>query len=103
MKNKEEKLRNIFSKDHLGLLKISSKKGTNKPSDQFLIDSFQEISNFFEQHDKEPSESEDIIEFMLFSRLESIRKSPTKVKKLLSFDFYNLLKDITWCCNCPHP
>lgn len=68
----------------------SSEKVEVKEEDQRLIDSFQEISNFYEKHKRPPGNVE-IMEFKLYSRLESIKKDSSKVKVLLPFDFYNLL------------
>ena len=64
MKNKKDKLREIFETDHFSLLDIDSKQNSAKVPDQLLVDSFQEISNFFEKHNREPTESEDIIEIV---------------------------------------
>lgn len=91
MKNKENKLKDVFDSDEFNLLNVdSTDKTTVKEEDQRLIDSFQEISDFYETNDRPPSKS-GILEFKLFSRLESIKKSASKVKTLLPFDFYNLL------------
>ena len=61
-------------------------------SEQRLIDSFEEINEFYEATGQEPQLGADIGEFMLASRLQGIRQNPSKVKTLLPFDFYNLLK-----------
>lgn len=91
MKNKENKLKDVFDSDEFNLLNVdSTDKTTVKEEDQRLIDSFQEISDFYETNERPPSKS-GILEFKLFSRLESIKKSASKVKTLLPFDFYNLL------------
>ena len=91
MKNKENKLKEIFDSDEFNLLNIeSSDKVEVKEESQRLIDSFQEISNYYEKHERPPSKGS-VIEFKLYSRLESIKKVPSKVKLLLPYDFYNLL------------
>lgn len=91
MKNKENKLKEIFDSDEFNLLNIeSSEKVQVKEEDQRLIDSFQEISNFYEKHERPPGKGQ-IMEFKLYSRLESMKKDPSKVKVLLPYDFYNLL------------
>jgi len=91
MKNKENKLKDVFDSDEFNLLNVdSTDKTTVKEEDQRLIDSFQEISDFYETNDRPPSKS-GILEFKLFSRLEAIKKNASKVKTLLPFDFYNLL------------
>lgn len=91
MKNKGNKLKEIFDSDEFNLLNVNSSENTEvKEEDQRLIDSFQAISDFYEKNGKPPGK-EQIMEFKLFSRLESIKKDPSKVKLLLPFDFYNLL------------
>ena len=84
----------IFSNDPLGLLDVKINEDTKEQSssDKRLIDSFQEINQFFEDLGREPKIGADIREFMLASRLQGIRNNPAKVKKLLQFDFYNLLQ-----------
>lgn len=93
MMNKKDKLNEIFATDEFNLLNIESFTQEDfKEEDQRLIDSFQEISNFYEKH-KRPPGMEEVIEFKLYSRLESIRKDPSKVRLLLPYDFYNLLNN----------
>jgi hypothetical protein len=89
--SKELKL--IFENDTLGLLKT---KPISSPitSDQRLISSFEEINTFFSEHNREPSETLDIIERKLFSRLYEIRKDSFKIKELKKFDKFNLLGEI---------
>lgn len=84
----------IFSDDPLGLLNVPiiEEKNERSSSDQRLIESFEEINQFFEEHGREPKVGADIGEFMLASRLQGIRNNPGKVKILLPFDFNNLLK-----------
>lgn len=84
----------IFNNDPLGLLnvEISETPVQRSASDQRLIDSFIEINDFFEVNKREPQIGTDIEEFMLASRLQAMRNSAEKVKILLPFDFYDLLK-----------
>lgn len=86
-----DKLKAIFNSDEFNLLKVELTENLKtKEEHQRLIDSFKEISDFYEKNDRLPR-AEEIKEFKLLSRLESIKKSPSKVKMLLEFDFYNLL------------
>ena len=89
----EKELKLIFENDTLGLLKT---KPISSPitSDQRLISSFEEINTFFSEHNREPSETLDIIERKLFSRLNEIRKDSFKIKELKKFDKFNLLGEI---------
>jgi hypothetical protein len=94
MKNKVDKLKEIFDSDQFNLLNIESSENVEvNEVDQRLIDSFQEISNFYEKHERLPGMVH-IMEFKLYSRLESIKKDPSKVKVLLPYDFYNLLDSV---------
>lgn len=88
------KFDSIFSDDPLGLLnvQIDETKQERTTADKRLIDSFEEINQFYEENGREPKIGSDIGEFMLASRLQGIRNNPGKVKILLPFDFYNLLK-----------
>lgn len=91
--SKEDKMNEIFNNDPLGLLNIekpSSQK--SKTEEQRLIESFEEISDFFEEHGREPNSENNLEEHTLKSRLDGIRSSPKKVKILLPYDFYGLLR-----------
>lgn len=92
-KTKKDKLSEIFESDLLGLLAVDEPKNTPvSPQDSRLIDSFQEISDFYETNQKCPELGDDIGEYRLASRLAAIKKDPKKVKTLLPYDYYNLLE-----------
>ena len=92
-KTKKDKLSEIFESDFLGLLAVDDPKATSvSPQDSRLIDSFQEISDFYETNQKCPELGDDIGEYRLASRLAAIKKDPKKVKALLPYDYYNLLE-----------
>jgi hypothetical protein len=85
----------IFCNDPFELLIDDSKAKGNRVADKKLIDSFQEIVQFYEDFQREPnSDTTNILEFKLFARLQSIRKTPSKIKILKSYDFYSLLDDV---------
>lgn len=88
-----DKFQDIFSDDPLGLLNVqqNEEKKERTSSENRLIESFEEINQFFEEHGREPKVGADIEEFMLASRLQGIRNNPAKVKTLLPFDFHDLL------------
>lgn len=92
-KIKKDKLAEIFESDLLGLLAVDEPK-TSPASQQNsrLIDSFQEISEFYETNQRCPELGDDIGEYRLASRLAAIKKDPKKVKALLPYDYYNLLE-----------
>lgn len=84
----------IFNDDPLGLLDVAPvRRSSQRTEDQRLIDGFSEIVGFYEENDREPDVDGDLGEFLLFSRLEGIRSNPSKVERLLPFDFYNLLDE----------
>ena len=92
-KTKKDKLSEIFESDLLGLLAVDEPKATPvSPQDSRLIDSFQEISDFYEANQRCPELGDDIGEYRLASRLAAIKKDPKKVKTLLPYDYYNLLE-----------
>ena len=92
-KTKKDKLSEIFESDLLGLLAVDEPKATLvSPQDSRLIDSFQEISDFYETNQRCPELGDDIGEYRLASRLAAIKKDPKKVKMLLPYDYYNLLE-----------
>ena len=91
--SKEDKFKGIFDNDPLGLLHVErpSSQG-NKTEEQRLIDSFEEISDFFEEHGREPNSENNLQEHTLRSRLDGIRSDPKKAKILLPYDFHRLLQ-----------
>ena len=92
-KTKKDKLSEIFESDLLGLLAVDEPKDTPvSTQDSRLIDSFQEISDFYETNQRCPELGDDIGEYRLASRLAAIKKDPKKVKTLLPYDYYNLLE-----------
>lgn len=92
-KTKKDKLSKIFESDLLGLLTVDEPKATPASlQDSRLIDSFQEISDFYEANQRCPELGDDIGEYRLASRLAAIKKDPKKVKTLLPYDYYNLLE-----------
>lgn len=92
-KTKKDKLSEIFESDLLGLLAVDEPKNPPvSPQNSRLIDSFQEISDFYETNQRCPELGDDIGEYRLASRLAAIKKDPKKVKTLLPYDYYNLLE-----------
>ena len=88
----DSELKKILTEDPLGILKTR----TTQPitSNQRLNDSFEEINDFIDKNKKEPSESVDINERKLFSRLKELRKDFDKILILKDLDRYNLFKDV---------
>ena len=90
---KYEKIFNeILNNDEFGLLTLPEEKVNSYcDEDRSVIESFQEISEFYEENERPPELGDDIGEYILAARLSAIKKDPAKVKLLLPFDYYNLL------------
>ncbi|MHA2123421.1 MAG: GIY-YIG nuclease family protein, partial [Promethearchaeota archaeon] len=88
----ESELKKILSEDPLGLLKNRTAQPIT--ADQRLKDSFEEINKFIDKNGNEPTESTDISERKLFSRLKQLRKDFDKASTLRDLDRHNLLADV---------
>ena len=86
-----KELSTILENDPLGLLDVKPKSSGVLTADARLIASFQEINDFVRSHGHEPTESRDIQERRLYSRLKGIRDNPSKAEALLPHDEFNLL------------
>ena len=91
--DKKSILDDIFSNDPFGLLNVKATT-PSKTEDQRLVQSFEEVNQFFNQNKREPQQVNDINERGLFSRLQGIRNNPEKMESLKKYDVNNLL-DIT--------
>jgi hypothetical protein len=89
-----KELETILEKDPLGLLEIKPKASSVLSADERLVASFEEINAFTRKHNREPTESRDISERKLYSRLKGLRESPEKAAALTEFDTFNLLGDV---------
>lgn len=90
--DKDEKLREIFDNDPLGLLNSKTSTSSTRSEDERLVDSFQEINAFYEKHGRAPEQGGSLQEHQLYSRLKSLRENPKKVEILNVHDRYGLLK-----------
>jgi hypothetical protein len=93
--NKKELLEKINADDPLGILssKEERKGSVSTTAKQRLINGFQEISDFFEENKRLPLDDKGVKELILFSRLNAIKKDPSKIGILKNYDFYNLLEN----------
>lgn len=91
MADKNKILQDIFDSDPLGLLNIKPATSPARNEDERLIASFQEISDFYEKHKREPEQGGGIQEHQLFARLKSLRESPLKIEILKPHDKFGLL------------
>ncbi len=89
----EKELEQIIANDPLGLLDIKP-KASAVTADQRLIASFLEINDFIAENGKEPTQSRDIRERRLFSRLKGLREDPVKAAALKEHDVHALLAEV---------
>ena len=82
----------ILEEDPLGLLAAKPKASGTATADERLISSFEEINTFVRSNHREPSESRDIGERKLYSRLKGLRENPDKAASLIEYDELNLLE-----------
>ena len=88
----ESELKEILKDDPLGILKNRTVQPIT--SDQRLKDSFEQINKFIDENGNEPTESTDIKERKLFSRLKQLRKDFEKSSTLKDLDRHNLLVNV---------
>ena len=88
----ESELQEILKDDPLGILKNRTVQPIT--SDHRLKDSFEEINKFIDENGNEPTESTDITERKLFSRLKQLRKDFEKSSTLKDLDRHNLLVNV---------
>ena len=87
----KDALQKILDDDDLGLLNIKPKR-SSITVDERLLQSFQQINDFYRQHGKEPeSNPSNILEFQLFNRLKGLRASKEKCEALQEVDEFHLL------------
>ena len=89
-----KELETILKTDPLGLLEVKPKASSVISADERLVATFEEINVFVREHDREPTESRDIKERRLYSRLKGLRESIDKAAALTEFDVFNLLGEV---------
>jgi hypothetical protein len=92
MVDKNKILDEIFNDDPLGLLNVKPKVSNTKTTDERLIGSFEEITNFINKNNREPEPNpSNISEYQLYTRLKSLREDEEKMMALEPFDHYGIL------------
>lgn len=93
MDNKPKSLEDIFANDEFGLLDV---KDAPKPvtENERLINSFDEIVEFYQSNNRLPVEGHSIKERKLFYRLKSIKENDEKAQFLKQFDKNGILGEI---------
>ena len=83
----------ILTNDPLALLEVAPKFSGKKTEIERLVSSFEEINEFFVEHQRVPTKSkEDIIEFALACRLQAIKSNTDKLANVNKHDRHNLLE-----------
>lgn len=91
--DKEKILDEIFNSDPLGILEVKSKNSNTMNTEDRLINSFEDINEFYEKNDREPERNvSNISEYQLYTRLKGIRENTMKIESLKSSDKFNLLE-----------
>jgi hypothetical protein len=89
--DKHSILDEIFSNDPFGILNIKPVSSGTRNEEERLLASFQPILDFYEKNNREPQQaSEDVQEYQLSSRLNSIRENPSKIEILKKYDTHGL-------------
>ena len=90
--NKQSILDEIFSNDPFGMLNVKPIASGSRNEEERLLTSFQPIIDFYKKHNREPNQvSEDVQEYQLSTRLNSIRDSQAKMDMLKKHDVFDLL------------
>ncbi|PIS09956.1 MAG: hypothetical protein COT73_11980 [Bdellovibrio sp. CG10_big_fil_rev_8_21_14_0_10_47_8] len=94
-KTKKAVLAELKGLDRFNLLAVRPKEKQATP-DSILVSRFEEINSFVDEHKRIPSDKGNgPIEFQLFNRLLEIQLDPSKIKVLLPYDRYGLLRHVT--------
>lgn len=96
MPNKDnfKSLDDIFSDDDFHLIEEKKKSSNTRTADERLVDSFEEIQKFVDEHGEEPKpNTSNVSEYRLYSRLKSLKENPDKIASLLEHDRNQLLGD----------
>ena len=88
----EFSLDEILNDDPLNLLSEAKGRVKSLNEDERLLATFEEVNTFFEQNGHEPQKSANMSERTLHSRLDGIRRNPTKIEYLKPYDRFNLLQ-----------
>jgi len=89
---KYNSLDEIFNDDDFHLIEEKKKESSARTADERLVDSYKEIQDFVEKHDREPEpNTKNVSEYQLYSRLKGIREDPQKVAQLRGHDEKGLL------------
>jgi len=91
MPDKKLSIEDIFEDDDLGILDDKTSLSQVKTSDTRLIESFEEINSFYDEHHREPEQGNGIAEMRLYLRLKGFRENEKNKAVLKDLDRHNLL------------
>ena len=92
--DKDKILDEIFSNDPFGLLHVKPSSPNVRTADERLVASFQELNQFYEANKREPTSSNGIQEYQLYSQLKHLREDAIKSESLKPYDTHGLLNFI---------
>lgn len=78
MPKKKLSLDDIIEDDDLGILDDKSTSSQVKTADTRLLESFEEINSFIDEHNREPGQGNGITEMRLYMRLKGFRENDKK-------------------------
>ena len=81
-----DELRKLIGEDEFGLLDVKPKACNHCTADERLVNSFEEINDFFDKTGHEPQDSDDILEKKLYFRLNNLREDACKKEALAQYD-----------------
>lgn len=94
MPKKKLSIDDIIEDDDLGILNDKSTSSQVKTSDTRLLESFEEVNTFIDEHNREPEQGNGITEMRLYMRLKGFRENDKKKFQLKNADRHNLLFEL---------
>lgn len=91
MPKKKLSIDDIFEDDDLGILDDKNTSSLVKTADTRMLESFEEVNTFIDEHNREPEQSNGITEMRLYMRLKGFRENDKKKFQLKDADRHNLL------------
>jgi hypothetical protein len=86
----KKSLNDIFQDDAFGILDVKPSSAPKNENDR-LVESFQEIVEFYKKNNKEPQAGDSVYESSLYYRLNGIKENKDKIGSLQQYDVYGLL------------
>ncbi len=91
--NIKEELYRELENDPFGLLKVKAKQSTHRDEVKMIKENFQNILDFYEKNEREPSRDATRAERTLALRLQGIREDKNQIIILKEFDKFDLLEN----------